>query len=126
MTKQRAKQMRLDGEVENIKSATMSEGDIQRGILTTLPKLEGVRVWRNNVGTARTYDGRFIRFGLCEGSSDLIGFVSKTITPDMVGKNIAVFAAIEVKAHKGKVSIEQDAFLGTVAKFGGISAKVRA
>ncbi len=79
-----------------------------------------VRMFRNNVGMING-----IRFGLCNGSSDLIGFQSVTITPEMVGQKIAIFTAIEVKTESGKVSEQQTKFLNMVARFGGIGAVVR-
>jgi hypothetical protein len=32
-----------------------------------------VRLWRNNVGALRDERGRLVTYGLCKGSSDLIG-----------------------------------------------------
>ncbi|MGB4499394.1 MAG: VRR-NUC domain-containing protein [Methylococcaceae bacterium] len=59
------------------------------------------------------------------GSSDLIGFQSVTITPEMVGQKVAIFTAIEVKTETGKVSPAQTKFVEMVRKFGGIGAVVR-
>lgn len=61
---------------------------------------------RNNSGALKDIEGRQVRFGLGNiskehnervKSSDLIGFTKVTITPEMVGKTIAVFTAVEVK-----------------------------
>lgn len=61
---------------------------------------------RNNTGVAYTPNNRPVFFGLGnEGkknnnsirTSDLIGWTTVTITPEMVGKSIAVFTAFEVK-----------------------------
>jgi hypothetical protein len=79
-----------------------------------------VKMFRNNVGQIGG-----LSFGLCVGSSDLIGFTSKTITLDDVGKTIAVFTAIEVKTPTGKVSPQQTAFIEVVNRSGGIGAIVR-
>ena len=90
-------------------------------------------LFRNNVGTA--YQGqmgsisgdrvllypRFVEFGLCKGSSDLIGWTEITITPDMLGKRIAVFTAVEVKTKTGRVSVEQKRFIKNVNDAGGIA-----
>ncbi len=38
------------------------------------------RIFRNNTGAVTTADGRFITFGLCKGSSDLIGWTEIEIT----------------------------------------------
>ena len=62
--------------------------------------------------------------GLCPGSSDLIGWRSVEITPEMVGKRIAVFAALEVK-DRGKLTTEQANFLRVLADAGGIAGEVR-
>ena len=77
-----------------------------------------VRLFRNNTGALLDMQGRLIKFGLCKGSSDLIGFRSITITPDMVGQKIAVFSAIEVK-DKGKATVDQRNFINIINNAGG-------
>ena len=77
-----------------------------------------VRLFRNNTGALLDMQGRLVKFGLCKGSSDLIGFKSVTITPDMVGQKIAIFSAIEVK-DKGKTTVDQKNFINIVQKAGG-------
>ncbi len=61
---------------------------------------------RNNSGAFADKDGRFVRYGLMNESkkqneeiksSDLVGLTTIMITPDMVGKMIGVFTAVEVK-----------------------------
>ncbi|MDD2863962.1 MAG: VRR-NUC domain-containing protein [Methylococcales bacterium] len=102
-----------------------SETTLQNKIRLALGRRANVRMFRNNVGLFKTKDGRNVQTGLCVGSSDLIGFQSITITPEMVGQKIAVFTAIEVKTEKGKVSPQQDKFIEMVGRFGGIGTVVR-
>jgi len=98
----------------------MSESANQKRILDWAKLSTILRLWRNNVGAAKL-GRRWIRFGLCKGSSDLIGFTELRITPGMVGKTVAVFTACEVKKdEKSKTSPEQDEFGATVEKAGGI------
>jgi hypothetical protein len=52
------------------------------------------RLFRNNTGTLRDQHGRPVSFGLCKGSADLIGYRTITITPEMVGQQVAVFASL--------------------------------
>ena len=78
-----------------------------------------VRIFRNNVGALPTADGKVLRYGLCTGSSDLIGLKSVTITPDMVGSTVAVFIAAEGKVGKRSVTAEQRAFVETIKAMGG-------
>jgi len=97
-----------------------SETALQNKIRLAVGKRKDVRLFRNNVGMIGG-----VQFGLCVGSSDLIGFTTKTITPEMVGQQVAIFTAIEVKTPTGKVSEQQTKFLSMVKKFGGIGAVVR-
>ncbi len=61
----------------------------------------GVPVWRNNVGAYKTEAGAFVRFGVGgKGGSDLIGITPVTVTPEMVGKKLGIFTAVEVKTPK--------------------------
>jgi hypothetical protein len=70
----------------------------------------GCRLFRNNVGVFYTRTGELTRCGLCEGSSDLIGW-----TKD--GR----FLAIEVKHGNGKPTPEQEHFIASVRKAGGVA-----
>ena len=84
-----------------------------------------MRLWRNNTGALVDQQGRFVRFGLCKGSSDLIGLRSLEITPEMVGQRLAQFVALEIKTAQGVLSPEQRAFLRLVQELGGVAAVCR-
>ena len=84
-----------------------------------------VRLFRNNTGTLRDANGRPVQFGLAKGSADLIGWTTRTITPEMVGTTVAVFTSIEVKTPTGRVSPEQQQWLQAVQAAGGIAGVVR-
>lgn len=104
----------------------MTEHHIQTDILQALNFRYDCRMFRNNCGVARTDDGRVIRYGVASpGGADLIGWRSVTITPDMVGRQMAVFTAIEVKSATGRPSKDQENFLETVRVFGGLSGIAR-
>ena len=77
------------------------------------------RLWRNNTGCLPDANGRLVRFGLCPGSADLIGYTTVEITPDMVGQRVAVFTAVEVKSRTGRPTPEQTAFLKHIQDAGG-------
>lgn len=76
----------------------------------------GAVLWRNNVGTAEHWTPRGVqrvKYGLCEGSSDLVGLIA--------GR----FVAVEIKAHDGRVSEEQEQFLALVRRSGGFATVLR-
>lgn len=91
----------------------MKESDILRACMIALSEA-GCTVWRQNVGVLRNENGVPIRFGLCVGSSDLIG-----ITPE--GR----FLAIETKTAKGRIRPEQQRFIDAVRAKGGIAGIAR-
>lgn len=84
-----------------------------------------VRLYRNNTGTLRDQHGRPVTFGLCVGSADLIGWTTRTITPDMVGQQVAVFTSIEVKTPTGRLRPEQQQWMAAVQVAGGIAGVAR-
>ena len=84
-----------------------------------------VRLWRNNTGALVDQQGRFVRFGLCKGSSDLIGLRSLEITTELVGLRLAQFVALEIKTAQGVLRPEQQAFLRLVQQLGGVAAVCR-
>lgn len=88
------------------------EDVVQSEIRLEGPKLNCILL-RNNSGAAKDSTGRVIRYGLGNDSKkinerfksgDLIGITTIVITPDMVGKSIGVFTAVEVKKENWKYS----------------------
>lgn len=102
----------------------MSETDLVRAILLKLSR-DHVRLFRNNVGVLQDIKGNYIRYGLAQGSSDLIGFRRIVVEPEMVGNRLAVFVAIECKSESGRLTAEQQAFLALVNQAGGIAGVAR-
>jgi hypothetical protein len=106
------------------KKLSASEQTIQQHIRIAC-STGATRLFRNNTGTLRDQHGRPVQFGLCKGSADLIGYRTITITPDMVGQQVAVFASIEVKTPTGRIRPEQQAWLETIQAAGGIAGVAR-
>ena len=102
----------------------MTEQQIQQHIRLTC-STGATRLFRNNTGTLRDQHGRPVSFGLCKGSADLIGWTTRTITPDMVGQQVAVFTSIEVKSSTGRLRPEQRQWLDAVQAAGGIAGVAR-
>ena len=97
-----------------------------------------MRLFRNNVG--KGWVGKLIKStresitlvsyrplesGLCVGSSDLIGWTTIEITPDMVGSKVAVFTAFELKTKRVVTTREQANFIEQINKSGGIAGIVK-
>jgi hypothetical protein len=103
------------------------ESETQHATRVILGGEPGCAFYRNNVGVAEFVapQGRIhhVRYGLSEGSSDLIGVVSVLITPEMVGRSVGRFVALELKAEGGKTErerrIKQQLFRALVLKLGG-------
>ena len=72
-------------------------------------------LFRANVGSGRTYDGRHFDTGLPKGFSDLFGFRRSD------GK--AVF--IEVKAPGGRIRSEQVKFIEIMRSYGALAGIAR-
>lgn len=104
----------------------VSEAEILAHSLLAVGSLPGVRLSRNNCGAAIDRTGRLVRYGLFNpGGSDVIGWRVVTITPEMVGQNVAVFLAIEFKKPGGAIRPEQKNFIAAVQNAGGISGIAR-
>lgn len=116
----------------------MAEHKIQNEIRLALSQA-GATMFRNNTamawvgskidrfpgGKILLHDARPLHAGLCEGSSDLIGWTPVEITPDMVGKTLAVFTAVEVKSPTGRPTGPQKNFIDQIQKAGGAAGVAR-
>ena len=102
----------------------IKEGDILKDIKNFAP-IQNFVLFRNNNGLFDTIGAnkrpRKVLAGLGKGTSDLIGYNKIVVTKEMVGKQIAIFSAIEVKTAKGKLSPLQKNFIEEVKKEGGIA-----
>jgi len=99
----------------------------------------GMKLFKNNSGVLLDKTGRPVRFGLGNESkslnqkiksSDLIGFTPLVVTPEMLGKKVAIFTAIEVKSagfiakkeyNQKTREYAQDKFNQIVIEQGGIA-----
>lgn len=116
----------------------MTHQDLQKTIQIEASKSRKTTLFTNRVakawvGQLRSYingrlellNARPMEAGFGVGSSDLIGVTRVTVTPEMVGKTVAVFTAVEVKVGKDKLSKEQLEFLALVQGWGGIAVECR-
>lgn len=123
-----------------------STGLVQR-IRLAVGGRPGVRVFRNNVALAWVgkvfrpwkpgthvivgpedvviYNARPLHAGLCEGSPDLVGWRSFIVTPSHVGRRLAAFVGLEVKAGSGRATPQQTAFLAALEHAGGLAGVAR-
>lgn len=90
-----------------------SEANIQNSILVALSEA-GCLVWRQNTGAYKDKTGRVIRYGLCVGSSDIIGITTS-----------GQFMAVEVKTKTGRIRPEQQRFIDAVNRAGGRAGVAR-
>lgn len=83
-------------------------------------------LFRNNVGICKQ-GKRTVRYGLCVGSADLIGW--KPIPVCGLHKNhhiyMAQFVAIEVKTDTGRITKDQQRFIDAVNAYGGLGIIAR-
>ncbi len=113
----------------------LAEGSVQSMIRCNAPS-HGCILMRNNAGSYKDINGRAVRFGLGNiskkhndkiKSSDLIGFTTIVVTPEMVGTTVAVFTAIEVKRGDWVRSLgdahqnAQAAFMDWIKAKGGLA-----
>ena len=90
-----------------------SETELVQQIRLAVSRI-GCVVFRNNQGSFKDKNGRWVKFGVCNpGGSDLIGW-----TKD--GK----FLALEVKIEGKRPKPEQVTFVNAVRRAGGVAAIV--
>ena len=114
----------------------MKESPVQKRILLECGHGD-TRLFRQNVGKAWIGEYRRLRNGDViiknarrfhsgvKGMSDLIGWHSVVITPEMVGRKVAIYTGLEVKGDRGRPTKEQLQFISTVKTAGGIAGIAR-
>lgn len=112
------------------------EEKVQNALRMQMALFHGGSLWRNNSGALPDSTGRIVRFGLGNDSaklnkvwksSDLVGILPVTVTPEMVGRTFGLFVAVDAKspdAWKGGPRTEhelaQENFFINVRQLGGI------
>ena len=101
-------------------STGTSEGDVNQDIRAMSRSRPDVQLWRNNRGEVVLGDGKRLRYGVGpNGAADWIGYVTITVTPDMVGKQVAVFTAVEAKRPGKGARPDQQEFIERIRAAGG-------
>ena len=95
------------------KNKNDAENQVVNNCLLALSQA-GVKAFRNNTGTLLDRTGRPVKFGLCVGSSDIIG-----IAPD------GIFVAIECKTQIGQPTDKQVNFINVINATGGRAGVAR-
>ena len=93
----------------------MKESELQHQARLWLGSQPELVVFRNNVGTLQDRNGQHVRYGLLEGSCDLIGIL----------KPSGRFFAMELKSATGRVSEKQQLFISLVRTYGGFACVAR-
>ncbi len=88
--------------------------------LAALNAFAWCQVWRSNVGALRDETGRLVRYGLCDGASDILGIVR--VVPTQLEWGTGRFFALECKMPGKKPTAAQEAFLELVRARGGFAA----
>lgn len=76
-------------------------------------------------GVCELINARKQPFGLLKGSSDICGWKSVIVTPEMVGHKIAIFVGIEIKTIDDKLEPEQQKWLRWLVEAGAICGVAR-
>lgn len=114
------------GSGDDMSGARITENDVKLALKKKLNGRSDTRIYSNPRGKTLTEYGAVLEFG-CGGTGapDFLGFHQVEITPEMVGKKIAVFLAIEAKKPGGKTDKErleqQERWLRIAAGFGAIA-----
>lgn len=117
--------------------------DMSEVKLTDLARLDDPHLFRNDCGQGWQGGQRFkakssgpvyleageeiirnptrVKYGLQVGSGDLVGWQRVEVTPDLVGKTIAVFKSVEIKTKNDKIDREQIIWYFNVKLAGGIA-----
>lgn len=107
---------------KRVKTDAVSEADVNKDIRQWALAQPNVVLWRNNRGVVETQGGGRITYGVgANGACDWLGYKTITVTPEMVGKRVAVFLAVESKRPGVKARPNQVDFMLDVARAGGIS-----
>jgi hypothetical protein len=87
------------------------------------------RFWAGKVRSIRNGILTLVNYGVVQGAdtgtSDAVGFDSIIITPEMVGRRVAVFVAAEYKAGRDQLRKEQINFRNMVVSLGGVHREIR-
>lgn len=105
--------------------ATLFRHNVALAVVGKITWIRDQVVVRLNPGDAVVRQARPLHAGLVKGGSDLLGWTSIVITPDMVGETVAVFTAVEWKTRDGRLEPEQQTFINNVKRAGGFAGVAR-
>jgi hypothetical protein len=103
--------------------ARLFRQNVGLGWVGRVERVPAARAVQVRPGDVVIRDARPFKSGIA-GMSDLGGWVPVTITPEMVGQTVAVYAQVEVK-DGARVTEEQKRWVAAVQKAGGLAGVAR-
>lgn len=97
-----------------------TETTVQSEIRHALALIPGVVVWRNNTGALRDETGRMVRYGLADGSSDLIACAWGRFVAIECKRQMPAWMRPGSRAKPSAHELEQLAFIAQVEEHGGV------
>lgn len=111
--------MMLEHDIQNSIRLAISENKLGVSFRTNVGRAwTGEKITKNPDKSITIKNPRPFDTGLPKGFSDLLVIKTLTITPDMVGKQIASANFIEVKNKKGKPTADQENFIERMQELG--------
>lgn len=100
-------------------------------IRLALNKMPGVRVSRNNCGVLEWAPGKMLKYGLGDGSSDLVGIVQMPQFPVAIVTSFGRVFCLEIKRHAVRrahadIRRYQERWRGAVKRLGGFAGLIEA
>lgn len=104
----------------NVGTGWAGGGRNRKATRVTPANLAGMRA-ELRPGDVVVPNARPLHAGLAKGNGDYVGWVSREITPEMVGQRVAVFASLEVKVPGQLARPEQRNWRDQVTAAGGLA-----
>lgn len=108
------------------KTGTQKETAYDKANAEAAKQLYGATLYKNRRGMVQLPSGGCFPYGLGpNGFGDRVGYTPIVITPEMVGRKVAVFTMVESKTPEGRVSPDQERCIQEVRDAGGIAGVSR-
>lgn len=105
--------------------ATVFRNNVAQAVVGRIVWIREACTVRLQPGDAVVRNARVLHAGLMKGSGDLIGWTEVVVTPEMVGRTVAIFTSVEAKSGSGRSTPDQVKWRENVRRAGGFAGEAR-